>query len=199
MPPAAITSLACRARPAGRAAPGWTIMEMLVVCTVFSMIMVMMMEFQIETLKNLTITQEKSDINRDMRTITSQMSNEARTANFFVLYKDYVSTDYATPSQELLQGNAGDFVVFVYYGSSNSTAYFNVCPISAANLHPRNSKHQRPYRLLPFALHHDRRHVRQHLLPTRPPLRPHFQQQHDHARRHHGHGHHPGQLLPRIH
>jgi len=113
-----------------RGAPGFTLMEMGISTLIVALLFGMLAKFQYESLNNMALSTDKSIINKDMRLLTSQMSDDARYANFFVLYSAYAVASRSTASQELGQANSGDFVVFVFYGSAPSGGAFNVCPVS---------------------------------------------------------------------
>ena len=110
--------------------PGFTIMEMMISTIIVGLLFGMLAKFQYESLNNMAMSTDKSVINKDMRLLTSQMSDDARYANFFVLYSAYAVTSRSSSSQELGQANSGDFVVFVFYGSPPSGGLFNVRPVS---------------------------------------------------------------------
>jgi len=115
-----------------RAARGFTLVEMVVSASIVCLLMGMVIEFNVETIKSMYISEDKCDINRDMRQLTMQMSDDARMANFFVLYSNYTASSRASASQELGQANSGDFLVLVFYGNAtngNTGANFNVRPV----------------------------------------------------------------------
>lgn len=122
------TSFRSRLRRYG--APGFSLMEMMVSTIVIGLLFGMLAKFQYESLNNMALSTDKSVINKDMRLLTSQMSDDARYANFFVLYSAYAVASRSTASQELGMANSGDFVVFVFYGSPPSGGLFNVRPVS---------------------------------------------------------------------
>jgi hypothetical protein len=105
-------------------------MEMMLSVGITSLLFGMMVKFQYESLNNMAVSTDKSIINKDMRLLTSQLSDDARYSNFFVLYSAYAATSRSSASQELGQANSGDFLVFVFYGSPPSGGKFNVSPVS---------------------------------------------------------------------
>ncbi len=109
---------------------GFTMMEMMISMGITSLLFGMVVKFQYESMYSMAMSTDKSIINKDMRLLTSQMSDDARYANFFVLYSAYAVASRSTASQELTQANSGDFLVFVFYGSAPSGGKFNVCPVS---------------------------------------------------------------------
>ena len=113
-----------------RLRPAFTVAEIVVSMGVAMLIMDMVIRFYFENCKYMYLNEQKMTINKDMRYLTTQMSDDSRLANFFVLYTGYAASSRSTASQELLQANSGDFVVFVFYGSNVSTAPANVRPVS---------------------------------------------------------------------
>ncbi len=111
-------------------ASGFTLAELLISMTVVGLLSGMLAGFYTNTTKFTYLSEQKMTINKDMRTITQQMSDDARMANFFVLYSAYTATARATASQELLQANSGDFLVFVFYGTPPAGNAVNVRPVS---------------------------------------------------------------------
>lgn len=120
---------------------GMTLVELMVSVTVLGLLMVGVSSFFIQNFKAGFVTQEKLEINRDVRTVTSEMSSEARQANSFVLYKSFFSLpEQFTPSGDFRdpRGNVeaqdyrqhsqqeGDFVVFIYNGEDDN--YYDDTP-----------------------------------------------------------------------
>ena len=122
-----------RHRPSSRLrrcpAAGFTLAELLISMTVVGLLSGMLAGFYINTTKYTYLSEQKMTINKDMRTITQWMSDDARMANFFVLYASYAVSSRTTASQELLQANSGDFLVFVFYGTPPAGTPVNVRPV----------------------------------------------------------------------
>ena len=104
--------------------------EIMVVVTIFGFVMAGVLPFFIMSLKSQYIGEQKLLINGDIRKVTNQMVENAREANSFVIYQGFTSQarwDGATESRDangngavtfadrLQNGQAGDFVVLVYY------------------------------------------------------------------------------------
>jgi Tfp pilus assembly protein PilW len=123
-------SLCSRASLRRRGALGFTMMEMMISVGITSLLFGMVVKFQYESMNSMAISTDKAIINKDMRQLTSQMSDDARYSNFFVLYSAYAVASRSTASQELSQANSGDFLVFVFYGSPPAGGKFNVSPVS---------------------------------------------------------------------
>jgi len=117
-------------RRARLVARGFTLVEMSIAVTIFALCFGMVAGFYANTMGANFVTEQKNLINRDMRNMTLQFSYDACQSSFFVLYSNYTATSRATPSQELLSGDNGDFIVFVTYGAPPSAVKFNIRPIS---------------------------------------------------------------------
>jgi len=109
---------------------GFTLAELMVSMSIFSLLMGMIVTFNVDSVKSMFISEQKAIINKDMRMLTAQMSDDARYASFFVLYSNYTVSSRNTTALELQQGNSGDFLVLVFYGSPVTGANMNVRPVS---------------------------------------------------------------------
>jgi type II secretory pathway component PulJ len=109
---------------------GFTMAELLITTTIMGFLMLMVLRFQFETISAMTKSEEKGEINQAMRYVTDQMSLDARQANFFVMYSNYTMSSRTSATQELPQGNSGDFIVLVFYGNATNSLEFNVCPVN---------------------------------------------------------------------
>ncbi len=112
-----------------------TLVELMVSVTIMGTLMVGVSSFFIQNFKASFVTQEKLEINRDVRTVTSEMSGEARQANSFVLYKSFFplpnnyspNGDFRKPPNNvsgqdyrLHSQQEGDFVVFIFNGEDDN-------------------------------------------------------------------------------
>lgn len=109
---------------------GFTLVEVMVTVTVFGLVMAGVIPFFISNLKYQFVSEQKLLINNDIRRVTNELVEDAREANNFVLYKSFydqtrwdgtaVSRDAngngsVTWADRMLNGQSGDFLVFVYY------------------------------------------------------------------------------------
>ncbi len=104
---------------------------MLISMSVIGLLTGMLAGFYTNTTKYSYLSEQKMVIDKDMRTLTQWMSDDARMANFFVMFSAYTAASRATPSQELLQANSGDCLVFVFYGTppAGTGPHVNVRPV----------------------------------------------------------------------
>lgn len=95
---------------------GFTLVEILIVLGLVGLILAGMLGFFLTTFRGAFITQQKLAINKDIRTLTSHMTDAARASNNFLLYGSFAANDRANADQRLRHGSSGDLVVFIYYG-----------------------------------------------------------------------------------
>lgn len=89
---------------------------MVIVVFVLGLIMMMSMGFFVESLKATFVSEQKNMINGDVRTLTAQLAEAAKEANFVVLYSSFSGEDRDAVADRLLDGNSGDFLVFGFQG-----------------------------------------------------------------------------------
>ncbi len=109
---------------------GFTLAELMISITVLGFVMVGVSRFAIENSRLAFTVEKQLEINRDIRRVTSEMADEARQANYFVLYASFfplISGDpigdfrdpesgYTAADYRRRKSHSGDFVVFVYTG-----------------------------------------------------------------------------------
>lgn len=115
---------------------GFSLTEVIVTMALFSLVMAGALPFFVSNLKYQFVGEQKLLINNDIRRITNELVENAREANSFALYRSFhnqnnylnaaVSRDFngsgtVTWADRLLNGQAGDFLVLVYY----SDPYFD--------------------------------------------------------------------------
>lgn len=110
---------------------GYTLVEVMIAVTIFSLLMAGATQFFIDGYTMTFVTEQKLEINSDIRDVTNDMADEARAANFFMMYQSFFPKtqgdppgDFRSPSEgysaedyRQRKGNSGDFVVFVYTGT----------------------------------------------------------------------------------
>jgi prepilin-type N-terminal cleavage/methylation domain-containing protein len=114
-------------RPAAR---GFSLVEIMVTMTVFGLVMAGALPFFVSNLKYQFVGEQKLLINNDIRRITNELVENAREANSFTLYRSFYNHNNYTGApitrdvngngsvtwaDRLLNGQAGDFLVLVYY------------------------------------------------------------------------------------
>lgn len=92
----------------------FTLVEIVIAMTIVTIVSALVMDFFIESLKSTFISEQKNLINQDIRKITQELSDNAKSANYFRLYKSFNTEDRDHTSDALLEGNAGNFLLLVY-------------------------------------------------------------------------------------
>ncbi len=102
---------------------GFTLTELLITLTIFGMVMADIGSFFLQTNKMLFTNTAKLQINRDIRAVTNEMTDNARNANHFTLYDsfydDFRNPTAPTTGADFRQRDAesGDCAVFIFYGT----------------------------------------------------------------------------------
>ena len=99
---------------AKRARIGYTLVELMVALAVFGLAMLGTLGFFLQGLNLYHYDGGKLQVNRDIRTFTSEMSDNATYANYFLIYPSF--TDRTGPIND---GLAGDFLVLVFLDPAN--------------------------------------------------------------------------------
>ena len=113
---------------------GFTLVEIMLATTILGLVMAGIMTFFLDSLRTTFITQQKLNINGDIRDVTNKLADEAREANYFAMYSSfypqYTSApfgDFRSPADGFSaedyrqrKGNSGDFLLLVYTGIDTS-------------------------------------------------------------------------------
>jgi prepilin-type N-terminal cleavage/methylation domain-containing protein len=101
---------------------GFTLTELMITLTIFGMVMAGIGSFFFQTNLMLFTNTAKLQINSDIRSITNEMTDNARNANHFTLYDSFYD-DFRNPTAPTTgadyrqrDAEAGDLVVFIFYG-----------------------------------------------------------------------------------
>ena len=109
---------------------GFTLVEIMLAMTVLCIVMAGVMTFFFDSLRTTFITQQKLNINGDIRDVTNKLADEAREANYFTMYASFYAQsasepfgDFRSPTGGFTaadyrqrKGNSGDFLLLVYTG-----------------------------------------------------------------------------------
>ena len=102
---------------------GFTLIELLLSLTILGLVMAGISSFFFQTNGMLFTNTAKLQINRDIRAITNEMTDNARNANHFTLYDSFYD-DFRNPLPPLTgadyrqrDAETGDCVVFIFYGT----------------------------------------------------------------------------------
>lgn len=96
---------------------GYTLVEIIIALSLLTVLMAGVMGFSTESVRSLFVNEQKNMINRDIRKLTSQMSNDARQANYFIIYPSFETKDRDSAADRRTEGLAGDFMILVYQGA----------------------------------------------------------------------------------
>lgn len=103
----------------------FTLLEILIAITILGFITMMSLGFFVETIKATFVSEQKNLINNDVRTLTAELSEAAKEANFTLLYSSFESDDRNSSGDRLLDGNSGDFLVFGFQGEPDLSTSIN--------------------------------------------------------------------------
>lgn len=92
---------------------GYSLVEIMVASSITLMITVATLGFFLTNYKIGFVNQERNRINADMRKFTGQLIRDGREANYFVLYQSIRDAARDDVEDRRLDGEAGDFLVFV--------------------------------------------------------------------------------------
>lgn len=105
--------------PRRRASKAFTLVEVLIAVTGLSVLMMIFTGVYLDSYQIAFVSDERNQINRDIRTVTGELSQFARASNYFLLYKSFDNTDHDAASDQLIEGNSGDFLVLVFQGEAD--------------------------------------------------------------------------------
>lgn len=105
----------------GTGGRGFTLVEIMISTGIASMITIGLLSFYMTTYKIGFVNQERNRINANMRMLTSNLIQDGRQSNYFVLYKSANSPDRDQAADRQLDGRSGDLLVFVYTSEDATT------------------------------------------------------------------------------
>lgn len=95
----------------------FTLLEVMVTTAVFTLVMGAIMSFLVSSTNSAAYNEGKLLVNRDIRKFTSELSDHATYANFFVIYKSF------SDRTRVDEGGSGDFLVLGFVDDDDPTAY----------------------------------------------------------------------------
>lgn len=93
----------------------FTLPEVLLVLGIMAGVLTGATAFFMASHRALFVSTEKLKINRDIRTVTSEMMNHARDANMFFIYPSFATADRDDPGDRQWMGGSGDLLVLVFH------------------------------------------------------------------------------------
>jgi prepilin-type N-terminal cleavage/methylation domain-containing protein len=138
-----------RLSPTARLRAGFTVSELLIAMTIGAIVSTLVMAFFVFNLRSIFHGEQKLLINGDIRDLTSTMMQQARAANFSVIYPSFYaqnsttglpvfrgrtfvdgSTTVTVPEYRVRAEEAGDFLVLVYTADNSifDSRFYNADP-----------------------------------------------------------------------
>ena len=105
-------SVPARQRNAKR---GFTLAEIMVALFILIAVSGMVLTFLLHLLQSAYITESRNLINKDMRTMTQSINDDARAVNRFFVYRSSNPEDRKSPIHRLSSGESGDMLVLVQF------------------------------------------------------------------------------------
>jgi prepilin-type N-terminal cleavage/methylation domain-containing protein len=102
-----------------RASRGYTLIEVLVAVTLLGLITVGVISFVFQAMRIYVYDGGRLMVNKDMRTFTSALANDAVASNYFRIYPDF-----QTRTSFVTDGTSGDFLILAYTNTTASTGAF---------------------------------------------------------------------------
>jgi prepilin-type N-terminal cleavage/methylation domain-containing protein len=97
-----------------RGRKGFTLVEIMVSTTVSAILTVGLFGFFMTSYRIGFVNQERNRINANMRGLTATLLQDGRQSNYFVLYESTSPAARDEANDRRLDGQVGDFLVFVY-------------------------------------------------------------------------------------
>ncbi|MCB1121935.1 MAG: prepilin-type N-terminal cleavage/methylation domain-containing protein [Verrucomicrobiae bacterium] len=106
---------------------GFTVTELMIALFITTLMMGGLLSFNIQLIKGGLFSQNKNQINRDIRKVTVDLGEVAKESNYFVIYPSFKSSDRNDSDDRLVTNQSGDFILFVHTAASYVS--FGVHPI----------------------------------------------------------------------
>lgn len=119
--------------------PGFTIVEIMVVVTLFGFISIGLASFLISSQRGLFWASNKSKITNDVRLFTMRITQETLGARTAYVYDSFALSDRDKPGDRRESGQTGDCLVLIYYDYFNSGS-LNYSPVPGPDDEGRYTK-----------------------------------------------------------
>ena len=70
------------------------------------------MSFNIQLIKGGLFSQNKNQINRDIRKVTNDIGDVAKESNYFIIYPSFTNADQNDSDNRLVSDQSGDFIIW---------------------------------------------------------------------------------------
>lgn len=91
----------------------FTLVEILITLSIATIASTMILGYVVENVKISFVNDQKNKINYDIRKLTNEFANSAKSSNYFALYKSFNNADHNTAGSRLHDGQSGDYLVLV--------------------------------------------------------------------------------------
>ena len=108
---------------------GFTLVELMVAMTLGLILLTGFFLFHQNALSAVFLADHKNRINRDIRTVTAEMSNYARMADQSIIYPSFREEDRDETTDTVGQSGTGDFLLLVYRGQLEGPTFQARSPI----------------------------------------------------------------------
>ena len=106
---------------------GFSISELMIALFITTMALGGLMAFNIQLIKGGLFTENKNQINKDIRDVTTDIGDVAKESNYFIIYPSFSAADLNDSDDRLVSDQSGDFLLFVHTASNYVS--FGVHPI----------------------------------------------------------------------
>lgn len=113
--------------PIRKAKEGMTIVELMIALTISTMVIGGLLSFNLQLIEGGLFSEQKNQINRDIRKITTELSDVSKESNYFVIYKSFKKSHRNDHEDRLYSNQSGDFVLFVH--TSENVVGLGVFPV----------------------------------------------------------------------
>ncbi|HTJ79102.1 MAG TPA: prepilin-type N-terminal cleavage/methylation domain-containing protein [Rariglobus sp.] len=136
----------------------FTLLEVITALTIFGLVMVGVLAFFIQSLNTYSYDTGKLFVNRDIRTFTNEMTDNATYANYFLIFPSFTdrsstnSTTGVTTDTSVNDGLSGDFLVLVYKDPADDTKVNRLVGYYRDPADPTDSASKGPVRTFDLAI-----------------------------------------------
>jgi len=111
--------------PASGRRKAFTLVEIMVTCTIMGLVAVGILASFLQALKVYQFGTFRVQINKDLRDLTSELTDNGTYANYFMVFQDFThvttTTSGVTNLANLSDGTAGDYLILVFKDRADDT------------------------------------------------------------------------------
>jgi len=117
-----------------RGSRGFTLAEIMVALTVMGLVIAGVMTFFLQALKVYYYDSGRLMVNRDMRTFTNALANDAVASNYFRIYPTFQNR-----TAPVTDGTSGDFLVLAFTDTNNTAGAYYITQLTGYYRSPNDS------------------------------------------------------------